>query len=202
MTDPVPAGYPMLSPYLSVDGAAAAMDFYCDVFGFSRRGDVMTAPDGRIGHAELVLGSSLLMLADEWPEAHSLSPATIGGSPVMLSIYVADVDAVYAAALAAGATGVREPEDEFYGDRMGAIVDPWGPPLEHRLPHRRRRPRGDGPPGRRRHGRLTRSADRRCSPSPPTSPTSPTGSSRSEASPRPSLSPCPPRTRPPSPCPT
>ena len=126
MTDPVPAGYPMLSPYLSVDGAAAAMDFYCDVFGFSRRGDVMTAPDGRIGHAERVLGSSLLMLADEWPEAHSLSPATIGGSPVMLSIYVADVDAVYAAALAAGATGVREPEDEFYGDRMGAIVDPWG----------------------------------------------------------------------------
>jgi PhnB protein len=126
MTDPVPPDYPQLSPYLCVDGAAAAMDFYCEVLGFTRRGDVMTAPDGRIGHAELALGNSLLMLADEWPEAGSLAPGTVGGTPVMLSIYVPDVDAVSAAALAAGATGVREPEDQFYGDRMSSIVDPWG----------------------------------------------------------------------------
>lgn len=126
MTDPIPAGYPRMAPYLSVDGAAAAMDFYCDVLGFSRRGDVMTAPDGRIGHAELELDGAVLMLADEWPESDSLGPLTIGGSPVMLSIYVDDVDAVFAAAVAAGATALRKPEDQFYGDRMSVVVDPWG----------------------------------------------------------------------------
>lgn len=123
---PVPESYPRLSPYLAVDGAAAAMDFYCDVLGFSRRGDVMTMPDGRVGHAELALGNSLLMIADEFPETGNLGPAAVGGSPVMLSIYVEDVDSVHAAAVAAGATSVREPEDQFYGDRMSAVVDPWG----------------------------------------------------------------------------
>lgn len=123
---PVPENYPRLSPYLAVAGATDAIAFYCDVFGFARRGDVMTAPDGRVGHAELELGGSLLMLADEWPEAGNMGPVSVGGSPVMLSIYVDDVDAVHAKAVAAGATSVREPEDEFYGDRMAAVVDPWG----------------------------------------------------------------------------
>lgn len=123
---PVPESSPRLSPYLSVDDATAAMRFYCDVLGFTRHGDVMTAPDGRVGHAELQLGDSLLMISDEWSEVGSLSPTTVGGSPVMLSIYVEDVDAVFSAAVAAGATPVREPEDQFYGDRMSAIVDPWG----------------------------------------------------------------------------
>ena len=123
---PVPGSYPRLSPYLAVDGAIEAMQFYCDVLGFERRGDVMTSPDGRVGHAELGLGGSLLMIADEWPEAGSVGPGKVGGSPVMLSIYVPDVDATFAAAIAAGATPVREPADQFYGDRMSAIVDPWG----------------------------------------------------------------------------
>lgn len=122
----VPENYPRLSPYLAVDDATAAMAFYCDVLGFERRGDVMTAPDGRVGHAELELGNSLLMISDEWPEVGSPGPRTVGGSPVMLSIYVDDVDDVFARAIAAGAESVREPEDQFYGDRMSAIVDPWG----------------------------------------------------------------------------
>ena len=124
--DRVPQNYPQLTPYLAVDGADAAMAFYCDVIGFTRRGDVMRAPDGRVGHAELELGNSLLMIADEWPEVGNLGPGTIGGSPVMLSVYVEDVDAVFAKAIAAGATSLREPEDQFYGDRMSSILDPWG----------------------------------------------------------------------------
>ncbi len=123
---PVPENYPRLSPYLAVDGATEAMRFYCDVLGFAPRGDVMTMPDGRVGHAELELGGSLLMISDEYPEVGNLGPATIGGSPVMLSIYVEDVDDVFARAVSAGAQPVREPEDQFYGDRMSAIVDPWG----------------------------------------------------------------------------
>jgi PhnB protein len=122
----VPENYPRLSPYLAVDGAADAMVFYRDVFGFTPRGGVMTAPDGRVGHAEMELGGSLLMLADEWPETGTLGPNSIGGSPVMNHLYVEDVDAVYAKAIAAGATSLRAPEDQFYGNRMSAIVDPWG----------------------------------------------------------------------------
>jgi len=126
VTNPIPGNYPRLSPYLAVDGAAAAMAFYVDVFGFTPRGGAMTSPDGRIGHAELTLGDSVLMIADEWPEVGNLGPTTIGGSPVTLSIYVEDVDLVYARALAAGAESLREPEDQFYGDRMASVRDPWG----------------------------------------------------------------------------
>ncbi|HRW38267.1 MAG: VOC family protein [Acidimicrobiales bacterium] len=126
MVEPIPSEYSRLSPYLAVDGADDAIAFYCDVLGFERRGDVMRSPDGRIGHAEIVLGDSVVMLADEWPEAGNVGPATIGGTPVMLHIYVEDVDAVHAAAVAAGAETVREPEDQFYGDRLAVFLDPWG----------------------------------------------------------------------------
>jgi PhnB protein len=126
VAEPVPSEYSRLSPYLAVDGADDAIAFYCDVLGFERRGDVMRAPDGRIGHAEVVLGDSVVMIADEWPEVGNLGPKALGGTPVMLHIYVEDVDALYAAAVAAGAETVRPPEDQFYGDRLTVFLDPWG----------------------------------------------------------------------------
>ena len=126
MTKPLPDGYPRITPYLIVDGAAAAIDFYCAVLGASQRGDRLEMPDGTIGHAELGLGDSVLMLADEAPDYGALGPRTVGGSPVTLHVYVEDVDAVFAAALAAGATELRPVTDEFYGDRLGQFEDPWG----------------------------------------------------------------------------
>lgn len=86
----------------------------------------MTGPDGRIGHAELQLGDSVIMLSDEYPEAGAVGPKTVGGSPVMLNVYVADVDAVFAKALAAGATELRAVANQFYGDRSGSFEDPFG----------------------------------------------------------------------------
>lgn len=126
MTKPLPDGYPRVTPYLIVDGAAAAIDFYTAVLGASQRGDRLEMPDGKIGHAELELGDSLLMLADEAPDYDALGPRTVGGSPITLHVYVEDVDAVFAAALAAGAKQIRPVTDEFYGDRLGQFEDPWG----------------------------------------------------------------------------
>ncbi|WP_441249482.1 VOC family protein [Kitasatospora sp. McL0602] len=123
---PIPDGYPRVSPYLFVDGAAAAIDFYTSVLGATQRGDRMTGPDGRVGHAELQLGDSVIMLADEYPEVGALGPKTVGGSPVLLNVYVADVDAVFAKALAAGAVELRPLADQFYGDRSGSFEDPFG----------------------------------------------------------------------------
>ncbi|GAB2697117.1 VOC family protein [Kitasatospora kifunensis] len=123
---PVPDNYPRVSPYLAIDGAAAAIEFYTSVFGARQRGGVMTGPDGRIGHAELVLGDSVIMLADEYPEIGSRAPKTIGGTPVLLQVYVEDVDAVFAKALAAGAIELRPLADQFYGDRSGTFEDPFG----------------------------------------------------------------------------
>jgi PhnB protein len=124
--DPIPAGYPRVTPYLCCRGAADAIDFYKDVFDAVERmrmpGD---APDN-IGHAEVAIGTGLVMLADEFPDIGFLSPQSIGGTPVTVHVYVEDVDAVFAKALAAGATTTREVEDQFYGDRLGQFVDPWG----------------------------------------------------------------------------
>ena len=122
---PVPAGYHNLVPYLSIDGAAAAIDFYCKVLGgtVSMRLD---GPDGRIGHAELKFGDSTIMLADYCPEVGNKSPSALGGSPVCLLLYVPDVDAVFKQALAAGAQETRAVKDQFYGDRSGVFTDPWG----------------------------------------------------------------------------
>ena len=122
---PIPDGYPQVTPYLCVDGAAAAIEFYESVLG-ARERMRMPAPDGKLGHAELELGESLIMLADEFPEMGVQSPRTIGGTPVTISIYVEDVDAVFEAAVAAGATAVRPVEDQFYGDRTGQFEDPFG----------------------------------------------------------------------------
>jgi PhnB protein len=123
---PIPDDYPRLTPYVFVRGAAEAIGFYTSVLGFEQRGDRMTGPDGRIGHAELRIGDSVLMIADEHPEVGARSPRTVGGSPVLLNLYVADVDAVWAAALAAGAIELRPLKDQFYGDRSGTFEDPWG----------------------------------------------------------------------------
>jgi PhnB protein len=122
---PIPDGYPTVTPYLIVRGAAAAIDFYRTAFGAAERMR-MDTPGGKIGHAELLIGGSLVMLADEMPEMGWSSPAAIGGTPVSLHLYVDDVDAVVERALAAGATLSRPVADQFYGDRLGTVIDPFG----------------------------------------------------------------------------
>jgi PhnB protein len=121
----VPEGYRSLTPYLFIKGAAAAIEFYKNVFGATERMR-MPGPDGRVMHAELQIGDSILMLADESPSMGALSPQTIGGSGSLVSVYVADVDAAVAKAVAAGAKVVRPVKDQFYGDRTGGIIDPFG----------------------------------------------------------------------------
>jgi PhnB protein len=122
---PIPEGYPRVTPYLHVNGAAAAIDFYKEILGAEERMR-MPAPEGRIGHAELRIGESIVMLADEFPDMDVRGPKTIGGTPVTLHVYVEDVDAVFDAALAAGATSVRAVENQFYGDRTAQFEDPFG----------------------------------------------------------------------------
>lgn len=125
MVKPVPDGYRTLAPYICVDGAAAAIDFYTSVFAGKERMR-MPGADGRIGHAEIELGDCVLMLADEHAEIGFRSPKSIGGTPVTLSVYVDDVDAVFARAVASGATALRAVEEQFYGDRSGQFEDPFG----------------------------------------------------------------------------
>src|SRR5215213_1191705 len=115
---PIPDGYPQVAPYLCVDGAKAAIEFYTSVLGAKERMH-MPGPEGKIGHAELQLGESLIMLSDEFSEMGVRGPKAVGGTPVMISIYVDDADAVFDAAVAAGATALRPVEDQFYGDRAG-----------------------------------------------------------------------------------
>ena len=122
---PIPDGYPQVTPYLCVDGAAAAIEFYRTVFGAEERMR-MDEPDGKVGHAELQIGDGLIMLADEFPEIGVQSPKAFGGSPVTISLYVDDVDTVFERAMSAGATAVRPVENQFYGDRSGGFVDPFG----------------------------------------------------------------------------
>jgi PhnB protein len=123
--NPIPEGYPRLSPYLCVDGAARAIDFYTEVLGASLKMR-MDGPDGTIGHAELALGDSIVMLADEYPDMGVLSPTRVGGTPVTLHTYVEDVDAVFERAVASGAKVLRPVENQFYGDRSGQFEDPFG----------------------------------------------------------------------------
>ena len=125
MVKPVPEGYPRVTPYLIVDGAGAAIDFYTSVLGATERMR-MPAPEGRIGHAELELGNSVIMLADEHPEMNAAGPKRVGGTPVSLHVYVEDADAVFARALDAGAKELQPLEDKFYGDRGGSFEDPFG----------------------------------------------------------------------------
>jgi PhnB protein len=125
MVNPIPDNYPRVIPYLIVDGGAAAIDFYKDVLGATERMR-MAGPDGRVGHAELEIGPSVIMLADENPEMGARGPRTVGGTPVMLHVYVEDSDAVFDRAIGAGATSMRAVEDQFYGDRSGQFEDPFG----------------------------------------------------------------------------
>lgn len=122
---PVPEGYHTLTPYLCIDGANAAIAFYKRAFGATERMR-LAAPGDRIGHAELQIGDSVVMLADEHPEIDFRGPQHHRGSPVHLHLYVQDVDATYRGAVDAGATPVRPVEDQFYGDRSGSVRDPFG----------------------------------------------------------------------------
>ena len=125
MANPIPDGYPRVTPYLIVDGAAAAIDFYTSVLGATERMR-MEGPDARVGHAELEIGDSVIMLADEHPEIDALGPRSVGGTPVSLHVYVEDADSVFERAIGAGARALRPVEDKFYGDRSGGFEDPFG----------------------------------------------------------------------------
>lgn len=122
---PIPEGYPVVSPYLCVDGAEEAIAFYGAVFGATERMRI-GAPEGKIGHAELAIGDSVIMLSDQMPEWGAVGPEMVGGTPVTMGVYVVDVDATFAKAIELGATSLRPVEDQFYGDRSGQFLDPWG----------------------------------------------------------------------------
>jgi PhnB protein len=125
MVQAVPEGYHTVTPYLILKGASAAIEFYKKALG---AGEVtrLDDPGGTIHHAEIEIGNSRIMLADEHPEIQALSPKTIGGSPVTMHVYVEDVDAAVDRAVKAGAKLVRAVADQFYGDRTGGIEDPFG----------------------------------------------------------------------------
>ena len=122
---PIPQGYHSVTPYLILNSASDAIAFYKKALGAD---EVMRMedPGGKVHHAEIKIGDSRIMLADEHPELQALSPKTIGGSPVSIHLYVADVDAAVERAVAAGAKLVRPVADQFYGDRVGGIEDPFG----------------------------------------------------------------------------
>jgi PhnB protein len=122
---PIPDGYHSVTPYLIVDDGARAIDFYKQAFG-AKELMRMPAPGGKIGHAEIKIGDSVIMLADEAPEMDARSAKHYGGSPVSLMVYVDDVDKLFPQAVAAGAKEVRPVADQFYGDRTGTLVDPFG----------------------------------------------------------------------------
>lgn len=123
--EPIPADYRGATPYLCVKDGASALEFYAKAFG-AKETMRMAQPDGRIGHAEIRIGGAPIMLADEFSEMEFRSPQTLGGTPVNILVYVADVDAFVQQAEAAGATIKRPVADQFYGDRVGVLVDPFG----------------------------------------------------------------------------
>ncbi len=122
---PIPDGYPVVSPYICVAGAEDAIAFYAAVFGATERMRIAT-PDGKVGHAELAIGDSVIMVSDEFPDWDVRGPKAYGGTAVTLGVYVQDVDAVFARATERGGQVVRPVEDQFYGDRSGQFLDPWG----------------------------------------------------------------------------
>jgi PhnB protein len=121
----IPPGYHVVTAYLCIDGASAAIDFYKRAFGAKERFR-MDAPGGKVGHAEIQIGDSAIMLADEFPEMKFHGPKPGEGTPVNMHLYVPDVDTMMANAIAAGAKVLRAIEDKFYGDRTGSIEDPFG----------------------------------------------------------------------------
>jgi PhnB protein len=122
---PIPDGYHSVTPYLSVAGASDAIAFYGKAFG-AKELYRMPAPGGKVGHAEIQIGDSRIMLADEEPSMGSFGPKSVGGTPVGLLIYVEDVDVVFEQAVHAGAKVLKPLKDQFYGDRSGTLEDPFG----------------------------------------------------------------------------
>jgi len=122
---PIPDGYSTISPYLIIRGATRALEFYKEAFGAQERLR-LDMPGGKLGHAELEFGGSVVMLADECPEMKAQSPEAFGGSPIMMHLYVEDVDAVVEKAVSLGAKVTRPVQNQFYGDRSGMILDPFG----------------------------------------------------------------------------
>ncbi len=122
---PVPEGFHTVTPHLIVKGAAKAIDFYRNAFG-AEEVLRMPSPDGKLMHAEIRIGDSHIMLADEFPDWGSVGPQSIGGSPVVIHLYVADCDALFAKATKAGAKVTMPLQDMFWGDRYGKLEDPFG----------------------------------------------------------------------------
>jgi PhnB protein len=121
---PIPEGYHSVTPYLAVKGAAEAIEYYSKAFGAI---ELFRMPNGdKIGHAEIKIGDSPIMLADEHPEMGHVGPQSLSGTSVSLMIYVDDVDAIYPQAIALGGTELRPLQDQFYGDRSGTLKDPFG----------------------------------------------------------------------------
>ena len=121
---PIPEGYHSVTPYLSIKGAVKALEYYKKAFGAIEL--FRMEHEGRIGHAEIKIGDSPIMLADEYPEMGSVSPQTLGGSPVGLMIYVENVDTIFKQAIDAGGVEKKAVQDQFYGDRSGTLTDPFG----------------------------------------------------------------------------
>jgi PhnB protein len=124
-TQPIPEGYHTVTPYLAVDDATEAIEYYTKAFGAKERVRMET-PDGKVGHAELEIGDSLVMLSDPFPQASTKPPNELGGTSVSVFVYVEDVDAVVKQAVDAGATVTMEVADQFWGDRFGSVKDPFG----------------------------------------------------------------------------
>lgn len=121
---PIPEGYHSVTPYLIVDGASAAIDFYKKAFGATEL--FRMEHEGKIGHAEIKIGDSPIMLSDEHPQIGYKGPKSMGGTPVSLMIYVDDVDTIYKRAIESGGVEVKALQDQFYGDRSGTLTDPFG----------------------------------------------------------------------------
>jgi PhnB protein len=124
-TQPIPEGYHTVTPYLAVEDATEAIEYYTKAFGAKERVRMET-PDGNVGHAELEIGDSLVMLSDPFPQASTKPPNELGGTSVSVFLYVEDVDAVVKQAVDAGATVTMEVADQFWGDRFGSVKDPFG----------------------------------------------------------------------------
>ena len=122
---PIPDGYSTVTPYLAVDGAKKAIEFYGKAFGAKER-FVMPGPDDTIGHAELEIGNSIVMLSDPFPQSSIKPPTELGGTTAGVFLYVEDIDEVFKQAIDAGATETMAPENMFWGDRFGSVTDPFG----------------------------------------------------------------------------
>jgi PhnB protein len=125
MAKSIPDNYPQVMPYLIVDSAGEAIEFYKSVFGATERMR-LGGPDGKVGHAELEIGEAVIMLADENPAMNIEGPKSVGGTPVTIHVYLEDADAAFERAVQAGAKPLRAVEDQFYGDRSGQFEDPYG----------------------------------------------------------------------------